>query len=81
MWSNAIFCPQQNFEMFRKEMDKLGKKLRIVERECTEWKEKFDGSNEQVGPLLVSYWQQCPFSSKAVSVILLIFGISPDGRR
>jgi len=39
---------KENFEMFRKEMDKLGKKLRIVERECTEWKEKFDGSNEQV---------------------------------
>ena len=38
----------QNFEMFRKEMDKLGKKLRVVERECTDWKEKFDASNEQV---------------------------------
>jgi len=39
---------KENFEMFRKEMDKLGKKLRVVERECTDWKEKFDGSNDQV---------------------------------
>ena len=38
--------------MFRKEMDKLGKKLRVVERECADWREKFDASNEQVRHLL-----------------------------
>ena len=45
--------------MFRKEMDKLGKKLRVVERECTDWKDKFDGSNEQVYySFYVLYYQQ-----------------------
>ena len=43
-----LTLPTQNFEMFRKEMDKLGKKLRVVERECADWREKFDASNEQV---------------------------------
>ena len=38
----------QNFDMFRKEMEKLGKKLRTIERECAEYKEKFAASNEQV---------------------------------
>lgn len=43
--------------MFRKEMDKLGKKLRVVERECTDWKEKFDGSNDQVCYIPQSHFQ------------------------
>ena len=29
-------------------MEKLGKKLRKVERDTAEWKDKFEGSNEQV---------------------------------
>ena len=52
--------------MFRKEMDKLGKKLRVVERECTDWKEKFDASNEQV-----CYFPRYKHVSRIVSAVVL----------
>ncbi len=38
----------QNFGLFRTEMDKLGKKLRLVEQDTQEWRDKFESSNEQV---------------------------------
>ena len=39
----------KNFDHFRKEMDRLGKQLRAVERDTADWKEKYESSNEQVG--------------------------------
>ena len=39
---------KSNFSHFRGEIDKLTKKLRKVERDTNEWKEKFEASNEQV---------------------------------
>ena len=38
----------KNFDHFRQEMERLGKKLRSVERDTQEWKNKFDDSNDQV---------------------------------
>ncbi len=38
----------KNFDTFRTEMERLGKKLRSVERDTQEWKQKFDDSNDQV---------------------------------
>ena len=38
----------KNFDHFRKEMDRLGKQLRTVERDTADWKEKYESSNEQV---------------------------------
>jgi hypothetical protein len=37
----------QNFGSFRKEMEKLGLKLRQVERDTQQWKARFEDSNDQ----------------------------------
>lgn len=41
-----------NLGHFRTEMDRLGRKLRSVERDTQEWRGKFESSNEQVGAAL-----------------------------
>jgi hypothetical protein len=38
----------RNFAHFRTEIDKLTKRLRGMERDTAEWKEKFEASNDQV---------------------------------
>ena len=38
----------RNFNHFRTEIDKLTKRLRGMERDTAEWKEKFEASNDQV---------------------------------
>ena len=38
----------RNFNHFRTEIDKLTKRLRGMERDTAEWKEKFAASNDQV---------------------------------
>ncbi|XP_059087721.1 alpha-taxilin-like isoform X2 [Tigriopus californicus] len=37
-----------HFNNFRKEMERLGKKLRQFERDTSNWKDKFESSNDQV---------------------------------
>ena len=38
----------RNFSHFRSEIDKLTKRLKGMERDTAEWKEKFEASNDQV---------------------------------
>ena len=49
----------QNFGTFRKEMERLGKKLRAVERDTADWREKFESSNEQVSMVIFSGEAKC----------------------
>ena len=38
----------RNFSHFRSEIDKLTKRLKGMERDTADWKEKFEASNDQV---------------------------------
>lgn len=37
----------KNFSHFKKEMERLGKQLRSMERDTSDWKEKYESSNDQ----------------------------------
>lgn len=46
--SNAPTSAQANFGHFRTEIDKLSKRMKMMEKDSAEWKEKFEASSDQV---------------------------------
>ncbi len=46
--SNAPTSAQTSFAHFRTEIEKLSKRMKMMEKDSADWKEKFEASSDQV---------------------------------